>query len=742
MLEFLRILGLGDSFCGSRLGSARRPFFTPDADACPATARAGMKREGDMIVHAILRYAGCFVAVCAVSFLLVVAFAFCARKKKAMVWTGVALFAIGFSIYFTPDADTAASKALEAANSTLSAFYPSRGSYDNVCDNRAVPSIAYWMFHLAAILYILVLAVSFFCIEFINSILLRCCKSLRCIRMVRASMNVFWNYGAEAETLAKNLGSKDVVFVLPQNVRSWRDLQSDERACSLVRKGFLWVTDSGSAARKLAFARKHFFVGGDAHENVEKAQRLLEHLEENPPSKDVRLYVRVWPEADDDAVFDWADGWNRKFAEKSGDCDIEVAMVREENIVSRKFLIEHPMLDCPGVSIDPETAAVSGAFKILVVGFGFQGERLMGDMVCDAQFLDATGKAAPVSVDVVDKDASSFGWFKANCREACERYSMNFANLDAGDESFWEWLGTRGRYNRIVVCTQSDIVNLGLANDLANYYAQHFKVSPCELRNTLFARVRRSSLAATLAEYQQRFQTFGSTEKTYSRQWLVDDKWDKGAMFINGVWAAKYDKRLPPGARALNWYVDNNKNNELGDEYWRKASASNKESSRASFLHIRNLLRLLGFEMFSAAEKAGGGEYREIHGTPIEKVKKRLENTKRFAVLAESEHMRWEAFYFVRGWKRWHPAVAELEILANGAKGGIEPNAMKKYKLHGNLVSYGELDALDELFNSVNRAHGLNTVNSKEKDDAIVWGLEAVYDAGGFFIGKKESVNG
>ena len=160
-----------------------------------------------------------FLVVLAGSLLFVTVFAFCARDKRVMTWVGIALFATGFYIYFTPETDHAANKALEAANSTLSAFYPSRGSYDDLpCGNHggregdsdrnviqesepAGDSIAYWLFHLAAIFYILVLAISFFCIEFLNSIILRLHRWLRRLGVRRRPMNVFWNYGTEAETL-------------------------------------------------------------------------------------------------------------------------------------------------------------------------------------------------------------------------------------------------------------------------------------------------------------------------------------------------------------------------------------------------------------------------------------------------------------------------------------------------------------------------------------------------------------
>ena len=106
--------------------------------------------------------------------------------------------------------------------------------------------------------------------------------------------------------------------------------------------------------------------------------------------------------------------------------------------------------------------------------------------------------------------------------------------------------------------------------------------------------------------------------------------------------------------------------------------------------------------------------------------------------LAASEHMRWMAFHLVRGWKKWIPTEEELETLSNGGTKMVEPNSMKYAYIHANLVDFDELDALDEIFNAVNRKNNAGIVDSKKKDDDIVFGLEAVF-AAGFFVAQKPS---
>ncbi len=634
-------------------------------------------------------------------------------------------------------------KSLSSVNRTLSAFYPSRGEYDDT-PPPGWGGLKYWLFHLAAILYILTLAVSYFGIELINAASLwmrKQAKKWRLGAFVRQSeLNVFWDAGQESEALAGQMPSKSVVFAIAAGGRSWRKLQDDDAICRLVRKGVLWISsDSKTNRRLLTIARRHFFIGPDCHENVVKAQKYVQFLYDENIRHKVDVYVRVWSDADDDAVYAWADKWNGRFSKEGFLTQINV--LREESIVSRRFLVDHPMLDCPGVRVsDCHTASVAGEFKLLVVGFGVQGERLMGDMICDAQFPDGKGGAIPVSVDVVDRDDASFGWWKANCKEACARYGIHFENCAAESDRFWRFIESRCVYNRIVISTHDDILNLRLANDIANYYAKRYRMDYAVLRNTIFARVRRPSLSKVLCGgMADRYQLFGDVLDTYSPKWLLNDSWDDGAKFINGVWSAVYDedfRKLPDGADVIRWYLDNM---DRGEKYWAARPMLDKESSRASFLHMRNILRLMGYECRRdmPTDENAGIKQLEIPENQKEELKCAAGDAKRREKLAESEHLRWMAFHFVRGWEKWSPTEDELEKLSNGGKNRVEPNSMKsRARIHANLEDFARLDEVDEKFNMINRKNGRESVNSKDKDINIIYGIEAIY-ATGFRVFKK-----
>ncbi len=647
------------------------------------------------------------------------------RHEYLMMFVGFALIVFGCVVYFRPG------EILEPACRTFSSFFPSRGDFES-----SYGESWYFLFHACAIVYLLSLLLAFFGIGLVNRLFIAMRK------VFRRRLEVFWGYCDEARCLAGTMDDRGrIVFALRGSKETWLELQDNEAVHVLAKDGWKWIygTPDNSA---LLCADRHFFLSPNGHENVASAEILMKELEARACPREVSIYVRAWSEADDDVLYKWADGWNSHLLKEKIDASIEI--VREEAIVSRKFLVDHPMLDCPGIGIDTESATVSGEFRVLVVGFGIQGERLAADMICDAQFLGADGQGVPISVDAVDASPLSYGWFKENCAEAYSRYIGSFQCFEAGGELFWEWIKKQLPYNRIVVCTQSDEFNLELANDIANHYmADHREFRQADgrdkLKNTIFARVRDHSLSVSIKDGhvngEDSYQIFGDSADTYDARTLLNDRWDAGAVFINGVWNAS----PPEGTSRIEWYKANK---NLGIGYWREQSTFNRESSRASFMNLRNILRLMGYAVFPTRpsdEEIARQGLREVPSSQIREMLSEKLNEKCGRTLAESEHRRWMAFHFVRGWKRWVPDEGELRDLSADGTRCVKPNSMKnRARIHANLVDFKELDDVDEVFNAVNRANGQPLVDSKKKDDDIVSGLEAIYDAGFFVARKKE----
>ena len=646
---------------------------------------------------------------CVVVLLLALGFVAMFLALKRHLWMlaiGGIIFAFGCCIYWTqpssprqreavpavavadgaaPDgASGSLSTCLGAISKSLSAFYPSRGEYEQDYGQ----SLWYWLFHLLAIVYVSFILVALFGAEFVNR--MRVWGRRRMGGLFGWSVNVFWGCGEEAKTIAGGVaeGKGSVVFVMPEN-RLWTSLSDDENIHEIAKSGWKWILGKPGGISWLSSAERHFFMGPDGHRNVADAEALIRPYKGR---RCITVYVRIGATADDDVLYKWADRWNGV-----KDKNVEIIIVREESLVSRRFLMDNPMLLCPGIEIDTVTATVAGGFKVLLLGFGAQGESLLNDMICDSQFLAQDRTRVPFEAQVFDRDVTAYGTYEEICHDAVERYHVSFDCLEIGSTAFWRRLKeemSRKPYNRVVVCLRDDRENIYLASDIARIYRE-MGLRPS---GVVFARVRDSFIVAYVDstfegnESARTFTPFGAMRETYSFGNIVTRKWEKGAVWLNGDWG------LPSGAP----------HDELADaRSWKGASSFNKESSRASFFFQRNLLRLVGYAVDETSE---GNE-----GFDDACAKNRLD------VLAEIEHLRWMAYHLVRGVKVWKPTAHEIEERAERTGKAVKHNAISELNAHADLVEYADLPAVDALFDPINERHGHpRTKDTQEKDKGFI----------------------
>ena len=194
---------------------------------------------------------------------------------------------------------------------------------------------------------------------------------------------------------------------------------------------------------------------------------------------------------------------------------------------------------------------------------------------------------------------------------------------------------------------------------------------------------------------------FGSMSETYSFDNIVTRKWEKGAVWLNGDYNKKPDEPHDASLDAV---------------LWKKASLFNKESSRASFFHQRNLLRLIGYRVDETSDR--NDDFKD--SDPMNHLE----------VLAEDEHMRWMAFHFVRGIKTWRPSNSEIEerIVQTG-KAAVH-NAIADINAHADLVEYSELPEVDKRFDSINARHGYFKDKDTQGKDRVFIRSEAMRQSG------------
>ena len=676
-----------------------------------------------VLVNVMLAVALAAVTMCAIVFFAKVA----VKSRRTMIYVGLSLILFGSLGY--SDVESWLGNPFMSVCNAFQAFFPSRGEYnDAVVKNLSFWRVcAYWVFQYAVLVYSLSIVVAFFGIEFVNKMAVK--WRIRNGRQV----NVFWDFSNEARWLAEKIisGGKDgsemmsedgrdsIVFALRELKRSWLRAQDTEAVQILAKEGWKWLYGAPGKAIFLNGASRHFFLGSNGHENVAGANALARSYKGGNP---IKIYVRVDSAADDNVLYAWADKLNNEVQ------NVEVVVVREEAIVSCKFLREHPMLDCPDVRICREEPqpVVDGRFRLLIIGFGNQGERLMGDSICDTQFLGPDGKCVPLEVCVVDKEDASFGWFKGNCRSACRNYGIRFVKLDVETAEFWDWLRAEGRFARIIICTKDDRLNISIAHDISKLYKIEHAVMWQSYKKPgqaiVYARVRDALISqyvnATYDGENAPFMTFGSMEDIYNRD-LVGNKWWEAAIWVNGLYYKV-------------------KNRQEADEKWREAKSLDRESSFASAFHQRNLLRLAGYEIVDKSNGGAAGDEsaEQDWDGAYDDIKRNC-----WDFFMRIEHLRWMAFHFVRGVECWSPQESELRKLAvvGGTKRKVKPNMLLKSGeryVHAALREYDELPQVDALFMSANLANGQEPdAPLQDKDHDLTYGFNALREAG-FSISK------
>ena len=653
-----------------------------------------------------------------------------AHKKRLLVLAvGVAIFLFGCIVYLRgPDTqyqDAVAPSALSvdgrggyvywgAVNRALSSFWPSRGDYEGKYER----SLLFWVFHTSAIIYVSSVVIAIFGFGLINLMFVWCR-----LKWGGWKTNVFWDFSNEARWVAETIkDKKSIVFALRESSRSWLWFQENDAVQLLAKDGLRWVFATPGWTRWLSRASRHFFLGPNGHENVSGAKSLVRNYQGKGT---IIVYVRISAMADDDVLQAWADNLNKT--------NVEIVVIREESMVATQFLSDHPMLECHGIKVYPKApkGVAEGAFRVLLVGFGVQGERLLDNMICDAQFILQNGERVPIEVMVVDGDETSFGWYKANCRVACKRYGVTFVKQHVGNERFWNWMRCQPAFGRIVVCMKDDRENITIAHDIARLYKMAYpdvwKSSREEGRPIVYAQVRDALINEYVCEtYEGRdapFLTFGSMKEIYDFAILVENKWKSAAIWINWLYNNP-DEDAP-----------DEKFKSAAEKEWRKTRTLDRESSFASAFHQRNLLRLLGYKL-----REGQGEVPDAKSDKAQSDEKwnllkkdELEGCR--VLFSKIEHLRWMAFHLVRGIECWCPTEKELQNLKSAGR-KIKANMLLKTgerPVHAALVEFDELPKVDALFNGVDESCNSNLQNY---DDSLTNGFKAI-KAAGFDICKE-----
>lgn len=531
---------------------------------------------------------------------------------------------------------------LDAANNSLAAFFPSRGPYEEAGLAEAGPGLQfqYHLFHFVIYLYFGAIVFSFFGRRLVN-------WGRRWLVPCR-DLNVFWGLSPQGLLLAKdiyrNSTDEQNLFLLPRELRGDREqcLRETDR---LDSENFLCdFADFENVRRFFCGARRHLFLSDNPHWNVEMVQKLVDHLRAHPGcGKKPSVYVRIDKGTDESFLYSWA--WAEQVKEL-----IDVHIFSETALTARNFARRYPMLDCPGISINTENAAITGGFRLLLLGFGRQGEELLKNEVCDSQFNGTTFQA-----DIIDRDPKNFETYACQCPEAVREYHLNFYPMDVDGGEFHQWFSSNAeKYNRILVCLGQDEFNLKTTEVLLRIFKD--RALPLS-DHVIFTRIGCQETYEYCRNSVCRFVLFGRLSDIYRKDVLIDEVTDLIAKNLNQKWTANAPDR---------------------ETAWRNASFFSQESSRSSAAGQRNLLRLIGYDIGKTGEA----------GSSSEEVSAGIEQN--IIALSINEHLRWNAFHFTRGVHFWDMKNPPLDSMSRK-----KANQVEQYNRHAALVPFENLPDVD-----------------------------------------------
>ncbi len=599
---------------------------------------------------------------------------------KKSVWIVVAfclIYLFGVYIYrcrqpecLTTNQETKNVNIIKPINEALSVFYPSRGDFDEKTGIHN--SLDYQLLHLSSFFFLAMVGFAIFGRRLMN----RSGYSFT----FKKHRNIFWGYSEAGMLLAKDILKNDnvwqqCVFMLSESIRDDKD--KDKLIFDKIDKmgAIVLYQDFDSTKKKLAKGRRHFFLTEDQDFNVRMALKVSESSTENNSS--IHLYIRTEQERIDNF-----------FSQQN---NVELHFFNQSDLTARYFVEQHPMLTSPGITIEEEKLLVNGNFSLLLLGFGWQGRELLNKCICDAQFKGSSFKAT-----IIDKGFEpEQGDYPLLYNEYIKKYNLIFNPKEVsevGSSVFYKWLnGNITNYNRIIISLGDDHTNIETAVKLARILQNKGKgiSNNEELQSLIFAHVQQKDKYGYYKDKKMKspITIFGDLSEIYTHDVVVNESMDRMAKMVNYV----YSK----------WDVE--KFERLDDKWdeieaiWECESIFNKNSSRAVSMNVRNIYEIIGEEWSI------------------------LENKDKLEILAENEHLRWNAFHLVNGIRKWYVEDINTE---NAKLKDKNDNLLK----HGCLVDFDELPLISEKVNTIRKRNGnMKEENYQETDRRITRHFPLLY---------------
>ncbi len=611
----------------------------------------------------------------------------------------------------------------------------------------------YVLFHCIAYLFCGIMTTSLWGRRFVNH--------LHNIATLDKNKYVFWGQELDERCLIlgqdiynNRLHSEIIVSLFDNHIANYID--ENRLYDNFYKNHFILVIyDENYFPFSNLFAPYHFFISDDEAWNVKGCIKLLEERKKYKIKKKIDIYVRLregekcnfYETILDSLQFPSLSEKDSESASKTQKNilkNIYIHVFNESELIARDFINNHPTLQAPSVikNINHQTFKLRNGtkLKILLLGFGGQGKQMLANIVESSQFLTEDQKKfkSLLSVDIIDKEKNTFEQYKALRSNACKKYNLNFNVCDVMSAKFLILMGEKmGDYDRIIISLGNDNLNmeaylllLKLQKTCDCKKDLDIFVKQCHLPFEFIKQVNYGFKDSNLNEH-----IFGLMSSVYTNAIILDESIDHIAKYLYTIYKivnnTKYNFKTKRAFFSIIHSILNNNDaqyNKISEKMvsreWQEASIDSKQSSIAQAIGLKNLLYLLGYKiidnnienlswfnklLFLMRSNISNRQNNNLFNVLKNQI---ISNYDIKDILAENEHMRWEAYMLMKGIKPWIITIftTRQEVLIKDPNKGNVADAKHvddRYQ-HGALVDFKRLRYVDAVLEQLDQTHDLN----------------------------------
>jgi hypothetical protein len=337
-----------------------------------------------------------------------------------------------------------------------------------------------------------------------------------------------------------------------------------------------------------------------------------------------------------------------------------IHIVNETDLLVRRMIEKRPPVKCEAFKFSG--GETNHNFTVMIIGFGTVGQTALLRLMMNGQFVGSRMRAIVVDRNM-DKLREYFLRRHPGLELCCD---VEFEKVDVHSDEFFAILDKNRGVDYAVVALCSDNMNRQTALDMRLHYNRGDRndfplVAVSEKWSNLYEEANKDE-----NEHNDKIFTFGRLEDIYKEAVIISESTDIMAKAVNDV----YNKKNP------DWKED-----------WAERSWFEQESNRAAADFIPAMLELAGLGGKDNIKRLAA------EGSPLA------------TTLAQTEHLRWNAFHIAMGWRPI--PIEEMQKCHDATR---DKKLCRKNPNTRSHVCLAPWDKLDE----ISKAYGLITKNDKE----------------------------